>query len=127
MAATRCAVAVFKRVYRKPVQASSVDRVAGLVAGWLSLHERLTFRSVSRNISLQLEEELKREVWDPIEADGGPLLGTEWEPYCYEIQRNAVAFCCDDIHKILLLLMLGFCGVVVPIRRTTVVYAAREG
>ena len=30
-----------------------------------------------------------------------------------------------DVHKILLLPMLGFCGVVVLIRRTTKVYAAR--
>ena len=43
MAATRCAMAVFKLVYCIPVQASSVDRVAGLVAEWFSLHERLTF------------------------------------------------------------------------------------
>ena len=35
--------------------ASSMDRVAGVVAEWFSPHERLIFQSVSKNTSLQLE------------------------------------------------------------------------
>ena len=68
-----------------------MDRVASMVAGWFSLHERLIFQSVSKNVSFQLEEEL--EVWDSVEADSWALLRSEWEPYCYEMQRNAFDFC----------------------------------
>ena len=86
MDVTRCAVFAFKRVYCSPVQTSSGDRVAGMVAEWFSMHERLIFQSVSKNISLQLEEEFKREVWKSLEADGGALLNSEWEQYRYVLQ-----------------------------------------
>ena len=57
MTAIRCAVYVFKTCfYCIPHPASSMDRVAGMVADWFSLHERLIFQSVSKNISFQLEE-----------------------------------------------------------------------
>ena len=79
MAATRCAVFVFNRVYCIPLPASGVGRVAGMVAEWFSLHERLIFQSVSKNISLQLEEELEREVWHSLEADSWALLSGDWE------------------------------------------------
>ena len=49
-AATRWAVALFKRVYCMSIQTTPVDRVAGQVA-WFSLLERLIFQSVSKNIS----------------------------------------------------------------------------
>ena len=42
--------------------------VAGMVGGWFSLHERLIFQSVLKNISLQLEEELEHEVRDSLES-----------------------------------------------------------
>ena len=59
-----------------------VNRVAGLVAEGFSMHERLIiFQSVSKNISLQLEEELKRKVWESFGADGETLLNSEWEQY----------------------------------------------
>ena len=73
-------------------QASGMDRVAGMVAECFSLHERLVFQCVSKNISLQLEEVLEREVRDSLEADSWVLLSSEWEQYCHEIQRNAFAF-----------------------------------
>ena len=92
MAATRCAVFVFKRVYYIPPPASGMDRVAGLVADWFSLRERLIFQSVFKNISLRLEGELEREVWNSLEADSWALLSSKWEQYCYEIQGNAFAF-----------------------------------
>ena len=72
MAATRCAVFVFNSVYCIPLLDSSMDRVDGMVAEWFSLDERLIFQSVSKNISLQLNEE--RKVWDSLETDGGALL-----------------------------------------------------
>ena len=75
IAATRCAVFVFKRVYCMPLPVSSMDRVADMVAEWFSLHERRIFQSVSKNTSRQLEEELEREVWDSLEA----LLSNEWK------------------------------------------------
>ena len=74
MAATRCAVFVFKRVYYIPLPASGMDRVAGMVADWFSLHERLIFQSVSKKISLQLEEKLERDAWNSLEADSWSLL-----------------------------------------------------
>ena len=120
MAATRCVVAVFKRVYCKPVQASSVDRVASLVDECFS-HERLIFQSVSKNISLQLEEEPKRKVWSSLLADGG-ANGNHIAP---KYKEKQLPFPKADIHKILLLLMRGICGVLVPIRTTAIVYAAR--
>ena len=92
MAATRCAVVVFKRVYCIPVQTSSGVRVARMVAEWFSLHERLIFQSASKNISLELKEELKCEVWDSLEADGEALLKSEWEQYHCELQENPVVF-----------------------------------
>ena len=39
-----------------------MDRVAGMVADWYSLRARLIFQSGSKNISLQVEGELEREV-----------------------------------------------------------------
>ena len=72
MAATRCAVFVFNSVHCIPLLDSSMDRVDGTVAEWFSLDERLIFQSVSKNISLQLNEE--RKVWDSLETDGGALL-----------------------------------------------------
>ena len=60
-------------------------------AAWFSMHERLICQSVSKNTSLQLEEKLEHEGWDSLEADGWAVLGSEWEQYCYGIQRNAVA------------------------------------
>ena len=49
MAATRCAVVVFKRVYCIPVQTSSGDRMAGKVAECFSVIERL-------HLSVRLKE-----------------------------------------------------------------------
>ena len=118
MAATRCAVVVFKRVYYLLVQTSSGDRVASMVAEWFSMHERLIiFQSVSKNMSLRLEEELKRKVWESLAADGEALLNSEWEQHRYN----------GDIHKILSLLILGLYGVEEPVRgETAIVYAARS-
>ena len=92
MAATRGAVFVFIRDHCTPPAASSMDRVAGMVAEWFSLHERLIFQSVSKNISLQLEEELEGEVWDSFKADSWALLSSEWEQYCYNLEGNAFGF-----------------------------------
>ena len=77
MAATRCAVFVFKGVYYIPHPASGMDRVAVMVADWFSLHEQLIFHSVSKNISLQLEKRLEREVWNSIAADSWALLSNK--------------------------------------------------
>ena len=92
-----------------------------LIGGWFSVHERLIiYQSVSKNISLQLEEELKRTVWESLGANGEALLNSEWEQHRYELHENAVA------HKMLSLLILGLHGVVVPtLEKTAVVYAAR--
>ena len=40
----------------------------GMVAGLFLPAQRLIFQSVSEIISLQLEEELEHEVWDPLES-----------------------------------------------------------
>ena len=69
-----------------------MDRVAGMVPAWFSLHERLIFQPVSKNISLQLEEELEGEVWDSFKADNWALLSSEWEQYCKKLQGNAFDF-----------------------------------
>ena len=69
-----------------------MDRVGGMVADWFSLRERLIFQSVSKNISLQLEGKLEREVWNSLEADSYVSLSSEWEQYCYKMQGNAFAF-----------------------------------
>ena len=92
MAATRCAVFAFKRVSFIPHPASDLDLVAGVVADGFSLLERLIFQSVSKNISLQLEREVGREVWNSVEADSWAVLSNNWEQYCCEIQGNAFAF-----------------------------------
>ena len=49
--------------------ASSMVGVARMVAGRLSLDERLTFQQVSLIISLLLKMELGRGVWNSLEAD----------------------------------------------------------
>ena len=85
MTATRCAVVVFRSVIRGSC-------VGSMVAEWFSLHEWLIFQSVSMNISLQLEEELKREVCYSLEADGGTLPSSEWDDIATEIRGNAVSF-----------------------------------
>ena len=51
MGATRCAVIVFKRVHCIPVQTSLGNRMAGKVAEWLSMHKRVIFQSISKNVS----------------------------------------------------------------------------
>ena len=66
--------------------------VAGMVAEWLSLDERLIFQQVSQIIAFQRKMELGRAVWDPLEADTWTLLSSEFEQYYYEIQGNAFAF-----------------------------------
>ena len=43
-------------------------------AEWITVHKRLIFQSVSKNISPQLEKELKRKVWESLDADGEALL-----------------------------------------------------
>ena len=50
------------------ISASSMHHVAGMVAGWSSMHEWLIFQFVSRNVSFQLEDDLQHEVWDPLES-----------------------------------------------------------
>ena len=107
VAATRCAVFVFKRVYCKPLPASGMDRVAGMVADWFSLHERLIFQSVIQSVSENKRNQFSwrrcpsEQVWDSLEADSWALLRSEWEQYCWEIQGNAFAFsegwCSQDI------------------------------
>ena len=102
-----------------------MDRVAGMLAEWFSLHERLISQSVSKNISLQLEEELQCEVWDSLEAERGALLSSEWSDIATTYKETRSTLPKADVHKILLLLILGFYGVVVLIRKTIKVYAAR--
>ena len=80
MAATRWAVAVFKRVHCISVRTTSVDRVAD----WFSLHKRLVGQSVSKIISLQLERENSS-------AKCGIRSRVTLGPCCV-IQGNAVAF-----------------------------------
>ena len=77
--------------------------------------------------SLQLEKELEREVWDSLKAGSWALLSSEWEQYCYGIQRNTFAFSEADDHKMLVLLTLRFYEVMVLIRKTTIMHAARCG
>ena len=80
MEVTRCAVVVFKRVYCTTVQASSGDLVAGMVAARFSVDVQLICQSVSKNISLQLEEE--REVWDSLETGIWAMPCSKCEQYC---------------------------------------------
>ena len=61
MTATRCAVALFR------------GRVAGMLAKWFSLHERLIFPCVSNDMSLQLEEER------PCSETNGSSVATRYE------------------------------------------------
>ena len=65
---------------------------AGMGAEWSSMHERLIiFQSVSKNIALQLKEELKRKMWGSLGADGEALLNNDGEQYRFELQENADA------------------------------------
>ena len=69
-----------------------VKRVAVMVAEWFSMHERLIiFQSVSKNIALQLQEELKRKMWESLGADGEALLNNDAEQHGFELQENADA------------------------------------
>ena len=61
---------------------SSLVGVAGMVAEWLWLYERLIFQQVSQIISFQFKMELGRGVWDSLDADTWTLLSSEWEQYC---------------------------------------------
>ena len=69
MAATRCTVFAFKRLYFIPHPASDLDLVGGMVADGFSLRERHIFQSVSKNMSFQIEGELGREVSNSVDAD----------------------------------------------------------
>ena len=96
MRPSRCAVVAFKRVCCIPVHTSSSDRVAGMVAEWFSMH-------VLRNISLQLDEELKSEMWESLEADGGASLNSKGEQCrLRNTKKNAVAFSAglEDRHSV---------------------------
>ena len=84
MAATHCSVFVFKRVYCLPSLG-----VAGMVDVWLWLDEQAIFQSASKNVALQLEEELERNVWDSLEDDKWALVSDESEQYHYETRENA--------------------------------------
>ena len=53
---------------RRTISASCMHHVAGMVTGSFSLRERLVFEFVSKNISLQLEEELGHKVRDSLES-----------------------------------------------------------
>ena len=55
------------------------------------------------------------------------LLSSEWEQYCYEIEKTRSLSLKADVHKTLLLLMLVFSEVAVLIWKTTKEYAARCG
>ena len=71
--------------------ASILLGVAGMVAEWLSLAERLGFQSVSRIFSF----ELKLGVLESLEEDTWTLLGNVLEQYCYDAQGSAVVFSQD--------------------------------
>ena len=43
--------------------------------------------SVSKNVSLQVEEVLEHESWDFLEGDNLALLGNERKVYCHETQN----------------------------------------
>ena len=68
-----------------------MDRVAGMVLNGSRCTNSSSFSPCQR-ISLQLEEELERDVWDSLEADKWALLSDKWEQYFYETQGNAFAF-----------------------------------
>ena len=95
--------------------------MASKVAEWFSLHERLIFQSVSKNISPQLNKERKRKVWSRLKLTVRPCSLANVGATSLRTTRKRKA----DDHKILSLLILGFFGVVVPVRKTTIVYAAR--
>ena len=99
MAAIRCAVFC--------VQASTTSKNTSLSAGG-----RARARSVGFSSRLTV----------------GTLFGSEWEPILLRHTRKRIRLLLKtDVHKILLLPMLGFCGVVVPIRGPTKVCAAHCG
>ena len=77
--------------------ASSMDSVANLVAECLALDERLIFQSVSKNISLQLEEELEHESWILSRMTIRTFRGNEWEEYCYETQNASPTSSIDGV------------------------------
>ena len=99
MAATRCAVFVFKRVY---CVASTRDRVTGVVAEWFSLHERLIFQTVSKNISWRRSSSAKCGVLSMPTV--GPCLAVNSIATRYKEPRSPSLKA--DVHKILLLLVL---------------------
>ena len=94
---------------------SSLLGVAGMVAEWLSLGERLGFQSVSRIISFQLKLQLARGVLDSLDEDKWTSLGNEWERYCYEAQESAVVFPHDVRKSLRLIRALHFRSALLPV------------
>ena len=104
---------------------SSLLGVAGMVAEWLSLGERLGFQSVSRIISFQLKLQLARGVLDSLDEDKWTSLGNEWERYCYEAQESSVVFP-HDVRKSLRLIWgsaLSFRTIACASKRVAVIFA----
>ena len=113
MATTRCAVAVFKRVYCIPLQASSMDR--GRYGGGSCCMNGSSFSPSQRASCVSLRE-LKREAWEPIANEN--FLATNYK------KTQPPSPKADD-HKILSLLILWSYEMVLPVRKTTFVFAAR--
>ena len=87
---------------RNAFPASSMVGVAGLVAEWLSLGERVIFQSVSQIISFQIELELGREVWDSLEDDSWTLLGKNENSIDAKHRVTLSPILKADVHKSLL-------------------------
>ena len=103
--------------------ASGMDRVAGMVAEWFSLHERLIFHSVSLHFSSKKSSSVKFGILStltvgPCSRANGCSIATRYE----ETRSPSLK---ADVHKILWLLILKFDGVVYPCRVQYLVESCR--
>ena len=118
MAPTRCSVLAVKRLHCIPSPASSMDGLADKVAEWLSLDKRLILQSVSKNMSFHVEEAVERKMWDSLENGTWTRSATNANDSATALKETRSPSPKADDHKILLLLLSRFCGVVLLIRET---------
>ena len=76
-----------------------------------------SFQYVSKSLSFQLKEELKRKVWDSLESNGETCSAANANNIATRYKDTQSPSPESDVHKVLLLFMLRFCGVVVLIRK----------
>ena len=97
MAATRCSVLMFRRVYCMPSLASSMDGVANIVAECPAVGERLIFQFVSKTFHFSSKKSLSTKVGILSRMTNLALRDDEWEEYCYETHNASPTSSIDGV------------------------------